>query len=107
MTRYLIALGILCGALAGCATHYSRTTGSGQTVLVLRRPQAGRVQLAASVDGYRLHDASRCLFGAWTVRVPAAGEFQYFYVVDGTVYRPDCRYRQIDDFGSQNCIHQP
>jgi hypothetical protein len=98
---------MLAAALSGCAAHYDLATASGGTRLYLRLPGAREVALAASVDDYRLRPASPGFFGTWAVSVPATGEFEYFYIVDGKVYQPDCRYRQADDFGAQNCIHPP
>jgi hypothetical protein len=39
--------------------------------------------------------------------VPKSGEFRYFYLVDGRIYHPDCQYREMDDFGSYNCLYKP
>jgi hypothetical protein len=39
--------------------------------------------------------------------VPKGGEFRYFYLVDGKIHLPDCPYREMDDFGSYNCLYKP
>lgn len=107
MIRTWIFAALLGAGLSGCANHYHRCTAPGETLLYLYLPEARQVEIAASVDDYRLRPASPGFFGNWTVRVPAAGEFQYFYIVDGKFYLPDCRYQQDDDFGAKNCVYQP
>ena len=107
MIRNLIFAALMGAGLLGCATHHDRSTGSGDTLLYLYLPEAHEVEIAASVDDFRHHPASPGFFGTWTASVPSIGEFQYFYIVDGKIYQPDCRFRQADDFGMQNCIHQP
>jgi hypothetical protein len=43
----------------------------------------------------------------WKVTLSRLNEFKYFYLVDGKAYLPDCRLRENDDFGSNNCVFSP
>lgn len=92
--------------LAGCAHHEIHEEGH-TVILTLRVPQARDVQFASSLDGYRLHQARPLGGSTWEVRVPGGSPFRYFYLVDGEVYVPECRFTETDDFGSRNCVHVP
>ena len=97
------ALLLLC---AGCATHYYRIDAD-QVNLYLRRPEAKTVCFAASLDKFRPYPARKLRAGVWEVAVPATREFTYFYRVDGNFYLPECKLKQRDDFGSENCVFVP
>ena len=90
----------------GCAAHYSRLNADSVT-LYLRAPGAGIVKLATSMDEFVLHRAQKIDADTWAVTVPAKRQFRYFYMVDGRVYLPDCRLKETDDFGNENCIFAP
>jgi len=66
-----------------------------------------RVVFAASLDAYTTHPASKIDGSRWAVSVAADAEFRYFYIVDGAVYVPECRFYEQDDFGSRNCVYVP
>jgi hypothetical protein len=70
-------------------------------------PDAKIVQFASSVDNYHVHDILKSEPGFWEVSIPRQLEFKYFYIVDGVTYIPDCRFKEQDDFGKQNCIYLP
>jgi hypothetical protein len=101
----IFALLCLTGPLWGCATHYYRTDTAGTTIY-LRLPEAASVVLHTSIDGFRPHTAER-RSGRWTNTLSATREFIYFYNVDGEVFIPDCRFKEKDDFGQENCIFLP
>jgi hypothetical protein len=105
-----IALGIVTAMLilwcGGCATHYHRV-GNDTVTLYLKNAEARSVSFASSLDGFALHAAHRIGRNLWEISVPAAGEFKYFYIIDGNPYVPPCKYREKDDFGSENCIFMP
>ena len=107
MIRFLN--GILLILLAGCASTGSHTvaSNSGRVTFHLSAPDALNVDFLSSQDNYRPHPLRRDSRGVWTIGGLADNEFRYFYVVDGSVHPPDCRYRETDDFGQVNCIHQP
>lgn len=93
--------------LSGCTlTHYTRDDLDFVT-LYLRLPGAIKVQFASSVDHYQIHDAKKKAMGLWEISMPHQLEFRYFYIVDGSTYLPDCRFKERDDFGKQNCIYLP
>jgi zinc transporter ZupT len=101
----IVVLLSLTGVIGGCAGHYYRTDASG-TIFYLRLPEAASVVLYTSVDGFKPHTAER-RSGRWSNTLSATGEFVYFYRVDGEVFIPDCRFREKDDFGRENCIFLP
>jgi hypothetical protein len=104
--RILITVIVFIG-LNGCAPiHYTRN-GSDFVTLYLRLPDAKIVQFASSVDNYQVHDILKSEPGFWEVSIPRQLEFKYFYIVDGVTCIPDCRFKEQDDFGKQNCIYLP
>jgi hypothetical protein len=109
MKRYLlfwIAINLMV-FLGGCAAHYYRTDDASATVnFYLRDPDAKTVILYASSDGFKPRKAE-LLNGRWTNTLPIAQEFSYFYRVDGEIFVPGCRFREADDFGTENCIFLP
>lgn len=62
---------------------------------------------ASSLDAYSPRLANKIGGYRWAVTVAANSEFRYFYIVDGAVYVPECKYYEKDDFGSRNCIYVP
>lgn len=111
MMPYRLFIGALClvGLLSGCATHYYRVHENHAT-LYLRLAQAEEVVLFASSDGFAPHAAER-MSGKWVNTLPntlpMTSEFHYFYKVDGELFIPDCRYKEKDDFGQENCVFLP
>jgi hypothetical protein len=101
-----LAAAALC--LAGCAaaTHYHERR-SDRVNFYLKAPGARGVVFASSLDAYSPHPASKVDGSRWVVSVAAVSEFRYFYIVDGTVYVPECRFYEKDDFGSRNCVYVP
>lgn len=91
----------------GCTpVHYVEKNSNGVT-LYLEAPQAQKVHFASSADNFRIHPATKGVSGRWLVAGLTDREFEYFYLVDGKLYVPECRYHQQDDFGADNCIYQP
>lgn len=105
LPRIVIGLTLLLG-LGGCATHYQHHDER-LVHLFLRRPDARSVYLATSLDGFRPRPASARGGGLWESVLPADREFTYFYLLDGEVFVPACACREVDDFGSVNCIYTP
>jgi hypothetical protein len=107
MYKLLLFSTLLLVLTTGCA-GYHYTGRSGESVsLYLRLPDAAKVRFASSIDGYQLHDVRKNALGFWQISMPLTAESTYFYIVDGAVYIPDCRFREIDDFGSENCLYLP
>jgi len=98
-----MAVSLLC---AGCATHYYRMNAD-RVNLYLRKPEAKIVYVSTSLDEFALYRTKKLASGIWEVAVPATREFTYFYKVDGNFFLPDCKLREKDDFGDENCIFIP
>lgn len=90
----------------GCATHYHKQNAD-SVALYLKAPNADDVQFVSSIDAFQPHQAKKGSNQTWEISVPVVAEFRYFYIVDGSVHLPDCRFREKDDFGSENCLFQP
>jgi len=90
----------------GCAAHY-HVINSGHVEMYLSAPQAQSVVLVVSSDPFQQVQALQEDSGMWKVTLNRPSEFKYFYIVDGKTYLPDCRLREKDDFGSNNCVFSP
>ena len=106
MTR-ILAISALIGCLQGCAPQHYTVVQAEKLTAFLHAPQARQVQFASSVDHYVAHDATRNPDGFWVITNLDNQEFQYFYLVDGKPFVPECRFRENDDFGAINCRYLP
>ena len=106
MIRTLLVVTLL-GLAGGCVPRHTVMVLDKSVTIVLRAPEASVVQFASSADRYALRPAVKDKQGNWVVAGIGNQEFQYFYLVDGKVFLPDCRYRQADDFGTANCRYLP
>jgi hypothetical protein len=97
----IIMLGI-----SGNAAHYCSVENDA-VIFYLTLPGAEAVYFAHSLDDYVLHRLKASEDGLWKFAMKANSEFRYFYIVDHSVYLPDCEFRETDDFGSVNCIYLP
>ncbi len=107
MMKFLLLIVLLLAALSGCASRHYVEQKTDSLVFSLRLPQATRVQFSSSTDNFVLHDTVKNGSGIWQLTVPFALELTYFYIVDGSVYLPECRFKETDDFGAENCLYQP
>ena len=101
----LAALFLMVGII-GCESHFYRVKEN-SLFFYLRNSEADAVSFAYSKDGYQLHHAKKIDSKTWMVMVPEGFEFTYFYIVDGVPFLPACRFKEKDDFGSENCIFVP
>ena len=92
--------------ISGCAVHFQRPE-SDAVVFYLKAPNAQRVQIAASYNGFAVQPARRHNATTWMARLPKGISFSYFYLVDGETYVPPCEMMEQDDFGQANCIFSP
>jgi hypothetical protein len=103
----VLYLTVVALCLAGCAaTHYYKRQ-SDRVTFYLKALGARGVVFASSLDAYSPHLASKVGGSRWVVSVAAGSEFRYFYIVDGAVYVPECKFYEKDDFGSRNCVYVP
>jgi hypothetical protein len=103
----ILQLAVVAFYLAGCAATHYHERQSDRVTFYLKVPEARGVVFASSLDAYSPHLASRADGSRWVVSVAAGSEFRYFYIVDGAVYVPECKFYEKDDFGSRNCIYVP
>ena len=106
MRRCLISVFAALILMSGCARSFYRVADD-RVTFYLDLPDAQQVYFAYSLDEYRLHEIKKKPAGTWTIAVPADIEFRYFFIVDEAVHLPDCKIREADDFGSENCIFEP
>lgn len=107
MMKSLMLIILLLIALSGCASRHYVEQKSSSLVFSLRLPEATRVQFSSSTDNFVLHDTVKNKSGMWQITVTPGVELKYFYIVDGSVYLPECRFKETDDFGAENCLYQP
>jgi len=107
MIKSIISFLLLLAALSGCASSHYVEQKTDSLVFSLRLPDANRVQFSSSTDNFVLHETVQNKSGIWKITVPPALELKYFYIVDGSVYLPECRFKETDDFGTENCLYQP
>ena len=106
MIRYAAGWITLAAGILSCTTHYVKPHNE-WVYLYLERPAAEQVFLVSSVDGFDRHPASKVSGSLWEARVETNSEFRYFYIVDGSVYVPPCRFYEMDDWDGKNCIYIP
>jgi hypothetical protein len=106
MKRLTFLLILVSVMLAGCASH-DYVVKNSELYLSLKKPDAKSVYFASSLDGFSLHKTERLSADRWQIIVPAGNEIKYFYIIDGVVYIPSCRFKEMDDFGTENCIYVP
>ncbi len=103
-----IALPMLLFAASGCQHQQLNIAPRAQGVdLILNAPGARTVQLVTSLKQFAPLAANEIESGRWHVYLPENMPFRYYYRIDGHIFLPDCRQREMDDFGSQNCIYDP
>jgi hypothetical protein len=107
MNRYLLPMAILLIGLTGCAASHYADTKPHALLLYLRAPQAKQVRFASSIDNFQLHPTTKNNQDYWWIELPKDKEFSYFYLVDGMLHTPVCQLKEVDDFGSENCIYMP
>jgi hypothetical protein len=107
MKKYFMLFIVFLIGLSGCTAQHYIETRDDSFVFYLQAPEAKTVRFASSYDEFSLHDARQIDSDAWQATVPLSKELKYFYIVDGSVYLPDCRFRETDDFGSENCLYVP
>jgi len=105
MSKYFILITLLIIALSGCSPKHFVKKEASTLTFYLERPEAKRVQFATSLDHFTLHEAQQDRSGLWKIKVPMSSEFKYFYIVDGLIYIPECRFKEKDDFGTENCLY--
>ena len=92
--------------MTACSSHYLRTE-NGQAYLFLKAQNARSVMFASSLDRFQRRPAEKISRNTWRVAIPENIPQSYFYIVDHKIFLPDCRLKETDDFGSQNCIYLP
>lgn len=89
---------------SGCAKKHSYQVEGESLIILYKNSHAKEVFLASSHDKYSYHAVTKTKNNVWEFSLPIVDEFNYFYIVDGIITLPDCRYKVEDDFGSKNCL---
>ncbi len=105
MKIWALTVIIMIGISGNTAHYYSVEYDT--VTFYLNLAGAKHVYFAHSLDDYSPHRVKAGKDGTWEFTMKAKFEFSYFYIVDGTVYLPECQFRESDDFGSENCIFVP
>jgi len=105
MSKYFVLTTLLIIILSGCVPKHFVKKETDSLTFYLQKPGANRIQFAASSDHYILHETQQNSSGLWHIKVPKNAELKYFYIVDGLIYVPDCRFKEKDDFGTENCLY--
>ena len=96
---------VLLSLFTGCADQYYRVKEGAVHIYI--KNDARVIYFASSLDGFKLRKAKKIDKNTWEVRAPAYIAFRYFFMADGVIYLPPCRFKEYDDFGSENCIYVP
>ena len=105
MSKSFVMVTLLLLVLSGCAPKHFVKQKVDSLTFFLRDNNATRVQFASSSDHYALHDTKQSDSGVWQIEVSVSSELKYFYIVDGSMYVPECHLKERDDFGSENCLY--
>ncbi len=106
MKVFLLILSITLLFTAGCTVQHYEIKNQ-ELHLYVQEPKAGEVYFFCSLDEYKPHKIRENDSGTWEAVLPSNIEFKYFFTVDGKLYIPECKLREKDDFGSENCIYIP
>lgn len=106
MKKNFLILTVILFFSAGCVVQQYRIINN-ELHIFLKNKEAQQVYFLHSLDEYAPHEAIRDESGLWISILPSDVEFKYFYIIDGKVFIPDCRIREKDDFGSENCVYIP
>ena len=106
-TILIVAIGLFLASLNGCAAPPQYKLDGARLHIYLQKPNARTVYFASSIDAFVLHPARLNDKGTWEAVIPLGHEFRYFFIADGSITLPPCRYKEKDDFGSENCIFIP
>ncbi len=107
MKRLILLLTVVTFCLVGCTVIHYHERQSERVTFYLRAPGVEKVEFVSSLDAYNPHRASKLSGSRWAVTVVSNSEFRYFYILDGSVYLPECKLYEKDDFGSLNCVYVP
>lgn len=107
MINFLLLVLLTLTTFSGCTAKHSIEQNDNLLIFSLQFPEANRVQFSSSADNYILHDIIKNKSGIWQITVPFGLDIKYFYMVDGSMYLPECRFKETDDFGAENCLFLP
>ena len=102
----LIAIMLITGMLAGCAAH-SQKIKDGRVFLYLKGNWEQPAYVVSSLDRFQKHPLTRENRNTWVAVFPTDREFSYFFLLGDQPFIPDCKLKEKDDFGSENCIFMP
>ena len=91
---------------AGCTVRHYEIINQ-ELHLYVQKPDADEVYFFSSIDEFQPHKVRENDSGDWEAVLPSNIEFKYFFTVDGKLFIPECKFKEQDDFGSENCIYTP
>jgi len=105
MVRIIMMFLALC--TVGCTPQHRVVIQKNTVNITLHLHEVDEVAFASSLDQFQMHQAHQGKHGQWYVSGLPNQEFEYFFLVDGNVMVPECRYTVQDDFGAMNCRYLP
>jgi hypothetical protein len=108
MNRFqiMVMLTVAAGTAIGChpipALHHDH-----EIRISLNRPAAKEVLFLSSLNQYAPVSMNKTFSGDWELYLPEDKAFDYFFRIDGSLYTPECRFQQTDDWGGRQCIYSP
>jgi len=107
MLKALFVISTALMILSGCVNNYYYQIKDDRLHIFFHEPKAKKVFFLSSLDQFELHETMKNEKGMWEISVPAEKAFEYFFLVDGTCFIPACEQKEMDDFGSENCVYMP
>ena len=107
MIRIIFLFFLVMVFTAGCAAEYSYRFIDGEIEMLINKPDTEKLFFLSSLDGFKRHELSKNDKDTWKVMLPADKAFRFFLVADENIFLPDCRFRESDGFGSENCVYIP
>lgn len=107
MIKIITAVFLSIWFISGCATSYSCKVVNNELNIVINKPETEKIFFLSSLDGFKRHEIFQNNKGLWEITLPADRDFRFFFIADESIFLPECNQREIDDFGSENCVYIP
>ncbi|MBT4287127.1 MAG: hypothetical protein HOD92_07285 [Deltaproteobacteria bacterium] len=105
--HYVSFLLLLASLLIGCTSHRIEKNTQGLKIF-LKQENIVKLEFVSSINQFVPLTLKKNDNAEWIVKIPGKKTpFRYFYIRDGNFFLPDCKLKEKDDFGSENCIYDP